>query len=121
MEFALCALLFLGVVLGIMEFGRLVYSYTVLAGATREASRYAMVHGSRSGSPATEEDILAELKRWAIGLDRDAISVDATWTPSNAPGSLVRVQSSYTVSPFVKLIIPSSITIGSRSELVISQ
>ena len=47
MEFGLCFLLVFGLVYAIFEFGRVVYSYNVLAGATREASRYAMVHGAK--------------------------------------------------------------------------
>ena len=60
-EFGLCFLLVFGFIYAIFEFGRVVYSYNVLAGATREASRYAMVHGSQSGSAATSDDIRARV------------------------------------------------------------
>ena len=66
-----CHLLSSGVSLiyALMEFSRFVYCYNILAGATREASRYAMVHGSKSGAPATASDIQAQVERWGIGLE----------------------------------------------------
>jgi Flp pilus assembly protein TadG len=120
-EFALCFLLCFTVLYGIMEFSRVVYSRTVLAAATREATRYAIVHGSKSGIPATEEILTEKVRRWAIGLNTAAINVDATWIPNNAPKSKVRVVTTYTITPFSNLIFPGSITVGSRSEMVISQ
>jgi Flp pilus assembly protein TadG len=119
LEFALCFLVFLGAIYGVMEFSRIVYSYTVLAGATREATRYAIVHGSRSGAPATEADIETQVRRWAIGLNPAALNVSTTWTAGSP--QRVRVQTSYNIAPFTRLIIPGSLTLGSRSEMVISQ
>jgi Flp pilus assembly protein TadG len=120
-EFALCFLLMFGLLYGVMEFSRIVYSRTVLAGATREASRYAMVHGSRSASPATNEAIRAQVLRWSFGLNPAALVVNTTWDPSNSPGSTVRVEASYTIAPFTRLILDTPLTLASRSEMVISQ
>jgi Flp pilus assembly protein TadG len=120
-ETALCLLLFLTVIFAIIEFGLFLYSYNVLAAATREASRYAMVHGSRSGSVATASDVRAQVIRWGIGLNPAALVVNTTWTPGNTPGSRVRVESSYTLNPITALIVNTPIRIRSRSEMVISQ
>jgi Flp pilus assembly protein TadG len=120
-ELSLCFLLIFTLVYGLMEFSRVVYSYNILAGATREASRYAMVHGSKSGSVATASDIQTQVSRWAIGLDSSALTVNTTWIPGNTPGSSVRVESSYTLTPITSLIIGNSLTLSSRSEMVISQ
>ena len=120
-ETSLTILLFLGLVFGVIEFGRAVYSYNVLAAATREAARYAIVHGSDSGSPASEADIRARVTKWAIGLNPSALTVSTSWAPSNAPGSSVAVRSDYALSPITKLVLPSSITLTTRSEMVISQ
>ena len=84
-ELSLCFLLVFSLIYAVMEFSRVVYSYNILAGATREASRYAMVHGSKSGSAATASDIQAQVERWAIGLNTSALTVTTTWTPSNTP------------------------------------
>jgi Flp pilus assembly protein TadG len=120
-EFGLAFLLFMFVVYGTMEFGRLVASYNVLAGAAREGTRYASVHGSASGSVATSSDIQDLVRHWAVGLDSSAVSVITTWTPGNGPGSTVQVQASYTAVPFTALILKNSITLQSSSQMVISQ
>jgi Flp pilus assembly protein TadG len=121
LEASLAILLFLGLVFAVIEFGRAVYSYNVLAAATREATRYAIVHGSGSSSPATEADIKARVRKWAIGLNPSALTVSASWSPSNAPGSSVAVRSDYTLSPITTLVLRNSITLTTRSEMMISQ
>ena len=120
-EFGLCFLVVFGFIYAIFEFGRIVYSYNVIAGATREASRYAMVHGSNSGSAATSDVIRARVVRWAIGLDPAALNVNTTWTPGNTPRSRVRVETSYTITPYTTLLVGGPLTLRSRSEMVISQ
>lgn len=120
-ELAMSFLLFFVLLFAVMEFGRLVASYNILAGATREGVRYAIVHGSASGAPASSDDIATVVKRWAVGLDRNAITVNTTWTPGKGPGSKVQVQARYAVVPLTGLIYGSSITIGSSSQMVISQ
>jgi Flp pilus assembly protein TadG len=121
LEFGLAFLAFLFVVYGIMEFGRMVASYNILAGATKEGARYAMVHGSSSGSAVTASDIQTRVRKWALGLDISSVNVTATWTPSNAPGGVVKVQSSYAITPFSGLIMSSGFTMKSSAQMVISQ
>jgi hypothetical protein len=121
-EFALCFLLMLSVLYGILEFSRIAYSRTVLAGATREASRYAMVHGRDSGSPADNAAIRSRVLRWGHGLNPTDLVVNTTWDPlDKRPGALVRVETSYTIAPFTRLILGGPLTLSSRSEMVISQ
>jgi Flp pilus assembly protein TadG len=121
LEFTLSFLLFFTVVYGIMEFGRIVASYNILAGATREGARYAIVHGSASGSVASASDIQDVVRHWSIGLEKSSVVVTTTWTPGNTPGSNVRVQAQYTVLPFTGLILANGLTLRSNSQLVISQ
>jgi Flp pilus assembly protein TadG len=121
LEFGLAFMVFFMVVYGIMEFGRVVASYNILSGATREGVRYAIVHGSASGSAATAPDVQNVVRRWAIGLDSNSVAVTTTWTPGNAPGSQVKVIASYTVQPFTGLILRNGITVRSSSQMVISQ
>ena len=120
-EFALAFMVFFLSMYGVMEFGRIVHSYNILSGAAREGARYAMVHGSVSGSAASASDIQNVVRAWAIGLDTSSITVTTTWTPGNGPGSQVRVRASYAVSPFTRLIVPDGITLQSTSQMVISQ
>jgi Flp pilus assembly protein TadG len=121
LEFGLAFLVFFSVVYGIMEFGRIVASYNILSGAAREGVRYAVVHGSASGSVATASDIQDVVRRWAIGMDTSAVVVTTTWTPGNAPGSQVKVNASYTITPFTGLILKNGITVQSSSQMAISQ
>jgi hypothetical protein len=104
-----------------MEFGRLVASYNILAGATREATRYAAVHGSASGSPATSSDIQDLVRKWAIGLDSNSVVVTTTWSPGNGPGSSVKVKASYTASPLTGLVLKDGVALQSSSQMIISQ
>lgn len=121
LEFGLAFLAFFVVLYGIMEFGRIVASYNILSGAAREGVRYAVVHGSASGSVATASDIQDVVRRWAIGMDTSAVAVTTTWTPGNAPGSQVKVTASYNITPFTGLILTNGITVQSSSQMAISQ
>jgi Flp pilus assembly protein TadG len=120
-ETALCFLLVFVTIYAIMEFGLFVYSYNVVAGATREGARYAIVHGSRSGAVASEADIRAQILRWCVGLNPSALVVRTTWLPENTPGSRVRIDTAYTLNPMTALIVSAPLTIRSSSEMVISQ
>jgi Flp pilus assembly protein TadG len=120
-EFGLAFLVFLGTMYAIMEFGRIVASYNILAGATREATRYASVHGSSSGAAASTSDVQDIVRHWAVGLKTSSVVVTTTWNPGNGPGSTVKVQSSYTVAPFTGLILKNSLTLKSSSQMIISQ
>jgi len=121
LEFGLSFLIFISVVYGIMECGRIVSSYNIVAGAAREGSRYAMVHGSASGSAATASDIQTIVRNWAIGLDTSAITVTTTWASGNGPGNPVLVKASYSITPFTGLILKNAITLQSSSQMLISQ
>jgi len=121
LEFGLAFIVFLSFLYGTMEFGRVISSYNILAGATREGSRYAVVHGSASGSAASSSDIQDVVRRWSVGLNTSAVVVTTTWTPGNGPGSRVRVQAQYTMQPFTGLLFRTGLTLQSTSQLVISQ
>jgi Flp pilus assembly protein TadG len=121
MEFGLAFLIFLSVIYGVMEFGRIVACYNILAGAAREGARYASVHGSASGSVASAADIQGVVRGWALGMDASSVLVTTTWNPGNGPGAQVKVKASYTVAPFSGLILQNGITVQSSSQMAISQ
>ncbi|HEX5430640.1 MAG TPA: TadE/TadG family type IV pilus assembly protein [Bryobacteraceae bacterium] len=122
LELALGFLVFFIVLYSIMEFGRVIVSYNILAGAAREGARYAIVHGSASGSAASASDIQTLVREWAIGLDANSIAVTTTPDPSSAsPGSTISVKASYTLTPFTGLILDKNITLQSTSQMVVSQ
>src|SRR5258708_15266390 len=121
LEFGLAFLIFVAAFYGIMEFGRIVASYNILSGAAREGARYAVVHGSSSGSEATASDIQTVVRKWAVGVDTSAVAVTTTWNPGNGPGGKVKVKATYTVTPFTGLILASGISVQSSSQMSISQ
>lgn len=121
LEFGLCFLVFFFFLYGIMEFGRMVASYNVIAGAVREGARYATVHGSASGSAASASDIQNVVRKWSVGLDTSSVAVNTTWSPGNGPGGQVTVQASYSMLPFTSLFLKDGVTLSSSSVMVISQ
>ena len=114
-ELSLCLLLALTLIYAVMEFGRVVYSYTVLHGATREASRYAIVHGG-----ATRDVLLEQVTKWAVGLDASAIDVQPPVISVPFPRT-VRVQATYSINLFSGLLFRQPLVLASSSEMVISQ
>ena len=118
-EYSLVFLVFVFVLFGILEFGRVVAAYNIMAGATREGTRYAIVHGSRSGAPATSTDIQDKVRGWCIGLDSSAVSVTTAWPTGNGPGQPVNVTTRYTFVPLVGFL--TGFTVGSSSQMIISQ
>ena len=92
-EFSLGFLIFLMVLLGIMEFGRAVWTYTTVAHAAKQASRYAMIRGT--AIVATNADVRAVAENNAIGLFKSDLGVFPTWTPDRKRGSFVQVQVTY--------------------------
>ena len=121
LEFGLAFLTFLLVIYGVMEFGRVVACYNILAGAAREGARYASVHGSASGSVASTSDIQNVVRGWALGMETSSVLVTTTWNPGNGPGGKVNVKASYIVTPFTGLILKNGITVQSSSQMAISQ
>ena len=111
-EFAMVtALIFIPLVFGIIEFGRLIWSKTTISAAAREGVRYAIVHGSTSGSVADS----AAVANYVIGrTGLSPIAVRTTWSDSNEPGDTATVQVTYVYTPIVRVIPSRTITSSSR-------
>lgn len=143
-EYALILTVLMSMMLGIMDFGRALYSYHFASHAAREATRYAAVRGSTctlDGSctndgncttVATSTCLPTYVKNNAPpGIDTTKITTAATWpvqtssptvckTTSNAPGCTVEVQVSYSFSFLVPLVHTGAVTLSSTSEMVIA-
>lgn len=118
-EFMMVVLPTIGLIFGIVSFAMTVYTYSFLSNAARDAVRYAIVHGSKSTSPATSDVIQTFVRNEAQGLKASAISVSTSWSPNNNPGSTVNVQVSYSYQPFYPF---NSVTLplSSSAQMVIS-
>ena len=123
MEFALSFILFLLMtVIGVMDLGRGIWAYNLVAHASHEAVRYAMVHGSKSQTPATEDDIAGYVRRRTFILEPGGgVAVTTTWVPDNSPGSTVRVRVEHEHRPFFTAFLGKSFHLSSTAEMVISQ
>jgi Flp pilus assembly protein TadG len=118
-EFALLSIPFLAITLGLVDAGRAIFAYTALAHGTREATRYAIVHGAQSGAPITSTQLQDFVRQRAIGLDPAGVTVVVTWIPDNNAGSKVKLDSRYTFQPLTTFAFQTSIFLRSRNEMYI--
>ncbi len=137
LEFALAASIALSLIFGVIEFGRGLYAYDLVAQAARVGTRYAIVHvtippHNCSDTTVTttpcETDVAAYIKSKMAGVDTNQITVKTpfTWQPSGgtcsakaSPGCYVGIEVDYNFT-FVTLPLPAQ-TIKSYSQMVISQ
>jgi Flp pilus assembly protein TadG len=121
LEFGLVVLVFYAFVFGVMDFGRALYSYHFVSHAAREATRYAIVHGSESADPATATDIAEYVKSITPnGIDPKAITVSTTWSPDNTPGSNVKIQVQDNFHFIMPLLLTTNMNLSSASQMVVS-
>jgi Flp pilus assembly protein TadG len=130
-EFSLIAFMFIIVLLGVVEMGRMVLVYTTVANAARAGARYAIVHGadqtvssSGPGNPCTCTQVHTVVKNFASAglVNTGLLTISVNYPDStNTPGSRVSVTVAYPYDPLVKYF--SSLlnqTLGSTSEGVIT-
>ena len=132
MEFALVGIIFVILVFGVIDVGRAVWNYNTLAQATREGTRYAIVHGAASSDPSgpgssyfvppdSDTKITEAVETFASGLDISQLTVLAEWPDgANNPGSAVKVTSQYTYEPMFDLFGIVSFTMTSSSTMEIT-
>jgi Flp pilus assembly protein TadG len=121
-EFGLSFVLFFSILFGIVDFGRALYAYDAISDAARTGTRYAIVHGSSSTSPATAATISSYVTtNCCAGLSSTAITVNTTWNPNNSPGSTVNVQVQYTFKFILPFLPSTSVPMSASSQMVISQ
>lgn len=128
-EFSLVFLVFIVLVVGLMEIGRAVWTYTTIAHATRRGARYAALHGSNNpvldggNNDVTDAEIANRVKANTVGLDTANIVVSApVWTPDRSRGSVVQLTVTY---PFELvsggLILPRrSINLSSTTRMLVA-
>src|SRR5258708_2187353 len=120
-EGALVMLVFLTITFGLMDFGRMVWSYSQISHAAREATRYAMVRGSDSGHTASKDDIKGVISNTSPGLDTSNVTTTVTFSPDQSAGSTVQVKVAYDFYPMGPYIPVGPIKLESTSQMVIYQ
>jgi len=122
-EYALLSVVFFALLLFIVDGGRILWNYVTVAEAARVGARYAVVHGSKSIAPVGPSNYTAltqEVQRAAVGLTTASLTVTATWTPNNSPGSSVTVDVTYLVQPITSIFWRGqTLTLRARSVMVI--
>ncbi len=112
--------------LGIIDFALIMYSYGTVSEAARAGARYAIVHGSRATSPAgpTGNDATVEsvVRANALALAASQLTVTSSWsTGHNDPTCPVTVTVSYTYHPFIgRLMGLHNLTINGSTTMTIT-
>lgn len=120
LEFTLVSIVLIVLIFGIVEFGRAIWIYGTVAHAAREGTRYAMVRGSDSASPATAAEVEAHVRRIATGMG-PSLAVTASWEdPSKDPGTIVEVEVRRPFQPLIPFVPMGNLMLKSTSRMVIS-
>jgi Flp pilus assembly protein TadG len=125
-EFAQVAALFSLLLVGIMEMGVVIYTYTTICMAAREAARYAAVHSTTSENPAGSGSF-PTVQQYAVNFAPFLTTADvsvtypADTTPhiNNQNDAVVTITYNYTQQiPFMS---PVTLTLTSTSQMLVSQ
>ena len=122
-EFALVFMMYLVIVLGLMEFGRCMWTYATVAHAARQAARFCMVRGTIN--PTTTTEIENVVKRFAVGLEDSKLIVNTTYDPTDPDfrrGAIIEVEVGY---PFQFVTAPitvsgNTLNLSARTEITIA-
>lgn len=127
-EFALCTLVVVALMLGVIEFGRMVLAYTTISNASRIGVRFAMTHGSdNSASTTTIQSVVKNYLR-AAAINTSNATVTVTYpgytalgcaSGGTSPGCPVTVSVSYPYQTMFSYY-PINVTLSSASEGVIT-
>jgi Flp pilus assembly protein TadG len=148
-EYAIVFVLLMTMILGMIDFGRALYSYHFLSNVTREATRWAAVNGADCGAPpagdnscngqgymnngtASNTNIQTYVTNHTPpGIDTTKITTTVTWpintdspavcsTTPKSPGCTVQVQTSYVFSFLFPWVHKGTLTMSSTSDMIIA-
>jgi Flp pilus assembly protein TadG len=121
-EFALVMPLFLLIVAGTIEFGRIFFSYAQLLQAAQDGARYGAI------LQKADSDVTARVKQLAPGGNSDTVSIATTVSPtSNASvasalrtrGNVLRVSAQHQHRPLVPVIRLPTISLTATASMVV--
>ncbi len=119
-EFAMILLVALTLIFGIIQASLALYAFSFVSYGARCGARYAMVHGSRSPSPATGSAVQTYVQSLAFPLDTSSMTVTTSWNPNNTPGSTVTVGVTYIFRPLAPFLGTTNLTMSSTAQAVIT-
>lgn len=117
-------------ILGIIDFGRALYTYSFVAQLAREGARWAIVRGTDctvlTDCSATQAEVQTYVQSLSEGATT-ASSITATYTspscggsPPFAPGCTIAVTVSYPFKFMFPFLPSSTLNFSSTSEMVVS-
>jgi Flp pilus assembly protein TadG len=134
-ETALVMSVLLALLFGIVEFGRVMYTYAFVAQLARQGARWAIVRGSQCTVLDSCNAETAQVQTYVDSLTYGAtnngnMAVTTTWPGTdcppnasalNAPGCLVIVNVSYKFAFIAPFVSKATLQLSSTSQMVISQ
>ncbi len=96
-EFGILGPVFFLVIVGMIDFGRMMWLSNSVEHAATEGARYAAVRGSNKATVATVQTITDFARAQVTLIPTGDMTVNVSWTPANNnnPGSSVTVQVTY--------------------------
>jgi Flp pilus assembly protein TadG len=118
-EFALTALIFFTVIFGVIDLGRAVFEYNLLASSAREGARVAVIQNN------TDSDVInraVDSSAGFIGSGDVTISGSRSCTTDPCGSVTVSIQHTFTpVTPLIGTLIGGSITLHASSTMVMER
>ncbi len=119
MEFALVAPIFFLIVFGVLDLGRVVYQYNLIANSAREGARLAIIQ-SNTNAQVTDRVVASSANLIAAG--NVAISGTRTCTAGPCGTVTVSVQRTFVpVTPLIGNIVGNSLTLTASSTMVVER
>jgi Flp pilus assembly protein TadG len=131
-EFTVCSLAALTLLLGIIDFGRALYTYHLVSEGVRLATRYAIVNGVTSCAGGNPDPLFSYVVGTSPGITANQLTVttacpggntgcSSTASPFDGYGCLVSVTVTYSFYFITPLVSVLKIPMSSTSQMVISQ
>jgi Flp pilus assembly protein TadG len=118
-EFAFTALIFFTIIFGVIDLGRAIFEYNLLASSAREGARMAIIQ-SYSNTDVINRTVDSSSN--FIGSGDVTVSGTRTCTSIPCPKVTVRVQHTFTpLTPVIGSLIGGSITLTASSTMVMER
>ena len=120
-EFALVSPIFLLMLFGTIEMGRLMWVNHELTNATREGARWAAVRGEMSGENITVDNVRTVILDRSTALEGGSLTVAWNWSANREPGSTVTIMTTYQYQPIIGMIVPiiGTVTMERQSTMTV--
>ena len=119
LEFSLVFVLLMMILVGLMELGRGMWTFSVIAHITREVGRFCIVRGSVNPVTGTQLDAQIEKHCRSTGLDPSKVTVTTSWNGSPTPASISRGDTVEVTLSYPFQIVAGALILG-HSEIDLS-